>query len=172
MKNTGVIYSSTEKTPIVLPELAGLLPPLTGEQLSALEADILQNGCYSPIIVNEDLAIVDGHNRQTLCVKHGIPYEMKVFHFDNTLEAMKWAVDTQKARRNLNTWELAKIALKLKPEVEAKARANQSAAGGDKTEGALLTTLSEALPQSYHPRQQIDWPLPWPLPPVSTSGQS
>ena len=74
MRNTGIIYSSAEKTPVVLPELAGLLPPLTGEQLSALEADILQNGCYSPIIVNEDLAIIDGHNRQALCDKHeGLP---------------------------------------------------------------------------------------------------
>ena len=131
MKNTGITYSSTEKTPVVLPELAGLLPPLTGEQLSALEADILQNGCYSPIIVNEDLAIVDGHNRQALCVRHGIPYEMKVFHFDDMLEAMRWAVDTQKARRNLTAWELGKIALKLKPEVEDRAKANMSAGGGD-----------------------------------------
>ena len=131
MKNTGITYSSTEKTPVVLPELAGLLPPLTEEQLSALEANILQNGCYSPIIVNEDLAIVDGHNRQALCVKHGIPYEMKVFHFDDTLEAMKWAFDTQKSRRNLDKWELGKIALKLKPEVEARAKANMSAGGGD-----------------------------------------
>ena len=123
MKNTGIIYTSAEKTPVVLAELAGLLPPLTEEQMSALEADILQNGCYSPVIVNEELVIVDGHNRQALCEKHGIPYQMMVFHFDDTLEAMQWAVDTQKARRNLDMWELGKIALKLKPEVEARAKA-------------------------------------------------
>jgi len=36
---------------------------------------------------------------------------------------------------------------RLKPEIEARARANQSAAGGDKTnQGALLTTLSKAPP--------------------------
>ena len=45
MKNTGIVYSSTERTPSVLPELAELLPPLTGEQLAALEADLLKNGC-------------------------------------------------------------------------------------------------------------------------------
>ena len=155
MRNTGIIYSSTDKTPVVLPELAGLLPPLTGEQLSALEADILQNGCYSPVIVNEDLVIVDGHNRQSLCEKHGIPYQMLVFHFDNMLEAMKWAVDTQKARRNLTAWELGKIALKLKPEVEARAKANQSAAGGDKSSEALRTNWSEALPEQVDTRQEL-----------------
>jgi phosphoenolpyruvate phosphomutase len=37
-----------------------------------LEADLLKNGCYSPIIVNEDLLIIDGHNRQSLCEKHGM----------------------------------------------------------------------------------------------------
>ena len=33
MKNTGIVYHSTERTPTVLAELAGLLPPLSGEQL-------------------------------------------------------------------------------------------------------------------------------------------
>lgn len=131
MKNTGIVYSSTERTPSVLPELAELLPPLTEEQLAALEADLLKNGCYSPIIVNEDIVIVDGHNRQNLCEKHGIPYSMAVFAFENLLEAKQWALDTQKGRRNLDKWELGKIALKLKPEIEARARANMAAGGGD-----------------------------------------
>ena len=132
MKNTGLEYASTERTPTVLAEMAELLPPLGGEQLAALEQDLLRNGCYSPIIVNEDLIIVDGHNRQSLCEKHGIPYKMAVFSFEDLLEAKQWALDTQKGRRNLDKWELGKIALKLKPEVEARARANQSAAGGNK----------------------------------------
>ena len=132
MKNTGLEYASTERAPTVLAEMAELLPPLSGEQLAALEQDLLRNGCYSPIIVNEDLIIVDGHNRQSLCEKHGIPYKMAVFSFEDLLEAKQWALDTQKGRRNLDKWELGKIALKLKPEVEARAKANQSAAGGNK----------------------------------------
>ena len=63
MRNTGVSYGSDEQTPHILQEFAELLPPLTEEQRQALEADILQNGCYSPIIVDEELHIVDGHNR-------------------------------------------------------------------------------------------------------------
>ena len=59
--------------PVVLLEMAELLPPLTGEQFATLEADLLKNGCYSPIVVNEDLVIIDGHNRQRLCEKHGLP---------------------------------------------------------------------------------------------------
>lgn len=150
MKNTGIVYHSTERTPTVLAELAGLLPPLSGEQLAALEADLLQNGCYSPVIVNEELVIVDGHNRQSLCEKHGIPYNMAVFAFDDLLEAKQWALDTQKGCRNLDKWELGKIALKLKPEIEAKAKANMSAGG-----------------QAYHPSEEGSATLPN-LPPVDT----
>ena len=147
MKNTGITYTSAERSPVILPKMAELLPPLSAEQSAALEEDLLRNGCYSPIIVNEDMVIVDGHNRQSLCEKHGLPYTMAVFSFEDLLEAKQWALDTQKNRRNLEKWELGKIALKLKPEIEAKARVNQSAAGGDKFEkGALLTTFSKALP--------------------------
>ena len=85
MRNTGIEYGSGERTPVVLPEMAQLLPPLTGEQLAALEADLLANGCYSPIIVNEDMTVIDGHNRLELCEKHGIPYKMAVFSFADML---------------------------------------------------------------------------------------
>lgn len=146
MKNTGITYTSAERSPVILPEMAELLPPLSAEQLDALEADLIKNGCYSPIIVNEDMVIIDGHNRQALCEKHGLPYTMAVFSFEDMLEAKQWALDTQKGRRNLEKWELGKIALKLKPEIEAKARANQSAAGGDKfSEKPLSATLPEAV---------------------------
>ena len=142
MKNTGIEYSSTDRTPTVLPELAELLPPLTGEQLGALEADLLKNGCYAPIIVNEELVIIDGHNRQKLCEKHGIPYRMSVFAISGLLEAKRWAIENQRGRRNLEKWELGKIALKLKSDIEAKAKANQG------TRSDLLTTLSESVPVS------------------------
>ena len=146
MKNTGITYTSAERSPVILPEMAELLPPLSAEQLDALEADLIKNGCYSPIIVNEDMVIIDGHNRQALCEKHGLPYTMAVFSFEDMLEAKQWALDTQKGRRNLEKWELGKIALKLKPEIEAKARANQSAAGGDKfSEKPLSAILPEAV---------------------------
>ena len=145
MKNTGITYSSNERSPVILPEMSELLPPLSAEQLDALEADLIKNGCYSPIIVNEDMVIIDGHNRQALCEKHDLPYTMAVFSFEDLLEAKQWALDTQKGRRNLEKWELGKIALKLKPEIEAKAKANMAAGGqnyrpSETEEG--LTTLS------------------------------
>ena len=132
MKNKNIMYDSAEKSPVVLPEMEELLPPLTEEQMSVLERDILRNGCYSPIIVNQDLQVVDGHNRLRLCRKHGIPYRMAVLEFEDLLEAKQWALEAQKGRRNLDKWELGKIALKLKPEVVARAKANMSIGGSKK----------------------------------------
>ena len=72
MKNTGITYTSAERSPVILPEMAELLPPLSAEQLDALEADLIKNGCYAPIIVNEDMVIIDGHNRQA-CLLYTSP---------------------------------------------------------------------------------------------------
>ncbi len=148
MKNTGVEFLNTEQKPTTLPAFEKLLPPLTDEQLSLLEADILENGCYTPIIANEDMVIVDGHNRFHICEKHDLPYRTVVFSFADDLEAKEWALNTQKSRRNLSINELCKIAMKLRPDVEARAKANMSSGGGDqKSEAAKSgsTTLSNPI---------------------------
>lgn len=141
MKNTEIIYGSTEQTPVIVPAFANLLPPLSDEQYAALETDILHNGCYSPIIVSEDMTIVDGHHRHEICEKHNIPYRMVVFTFEDDLEAQRWALETQKARRNLSVWELGQIALKLKSEIEARAEASHAANGGDKKSADAKSAL-------------------------------
>ena len=150
MQNTKTEYSSFERTPVVLPDMEQLLPPLSAEQFSALEGDILENGCYAPIIVNEDMVIVDGHNRFRICEKHCLPFKMLVFSFEDLLEAKQWALDTQKGRRNLDKWELGKIALKLRPEIEAKAQANMAAGGGDQKSAAAKSGLA-TLPNPISP---------------------
>lgn len=94
MQNTNTTYSSSERTPTVLPEMEQLLPPLSGEQLSSLESDILENGCYAPIIVNENMVIIDGHNRFRICEKHGLSYKILVFSFADLLKAKQWALYT------------------------------------------------------------------------------
>lgn len=147
MKNTGIEFMSGERELSVLPEMAELLPPLSEEQLLVLEQDILTNGCYSPVIVNEDLVIVDGHNRHSVCEKHGLPYRVVVFSFVDLLEAKQWALDTQKSRRNLEKWELGKIALKLKPEFEAKGLAKMSVGGKNKTNDQGFATLQNLKPE-------------------------
>ena len=153
MKNTGIVYKSEDRKPQVVLEFAELLPNLSDEQYTALKADILQNGCYSPVIVDENMRIIDGHNRQRICEENDISYTIAVFAFDDDLEAKQWMLDTQKGRRNLDKWELGKIALKLKPEIEARAKANMSAGGQISQQGS--TRLSNLDLARVYTRQEL-----------------
>ena len=76
-------------------------PPSERGAAGALEADLLQNGCYSPVIVNEELVIVDGITARACVRNHGIPYNMAVFAFDDLLEPSsgRWI-----PRRAAATW--------------------------------------------------------------------
>jgi len=55
-------------------KLRDVLIPLTDEKFTALEEDILRNGCIQPIIIWNG-TIVDGHNRYAICQKYGIPFK-------------------------------------------------------------------------------------------------
>lgn len=153
MRNTGIVYKSEDRKPQVASEFAELLPNLSDEQYTALKADILQNGCYSPVIIDENMRIVDGHNRQRICEENNISYTMAVFVFDDALEAKQWMLNTQKGRRNMDKWELGKIALKLKPEIEARAKANMSAGGQISQQGC--TSLSNLDLAKVDTRQEL-----------------
>lgn len=118
-------YLSTERSPVIDPELRDLLPPITDEEREALTADILKNGCYSPMICMEDMTLVDGHHRYGICTEHGIPYRMVVLDFADKLDAKEWMVNTQKGRRNLSSYQIGQIGLKLKPEYDARALKNK-----------------------------------------------
>jgi hypothetical protein len=69
--------------------------------------------------------LIDGHHRYDICTKNGIPFDLAEMEFKDKLEAMEWIWSNQKNRRNLNKYELAQIALKFKPVIEAKAKENQ-----------------------------------------------
>ena len=150
MEKRAIEYTSSERKPVIDEGLRDLLPPLPDEALQALTEDILKNGCYSPMICMEDMTLVDGHHRLSICEEHGIPYRMAILEFEDMLAAKQWALDTQKARRNLSVWELGQIVLKLRPEIEQKAALLHSANGGakksDEAKSALANSPKPILP--------------------------
>lgn len=110
-------------------EFKYLLPPLTEEQIEALEKDIMKNGCLTPLITWQNI-LIDGHHRYEICIRNNIPFDLAEMEFKDKLEAMEWAWSNQKNRRNLNKYELAQIALKFKPAIEAKAKENLTLSEG------------------------------------------
>jgi hydroxypyruvate isomerase len=78
-----------------------LLPKLTMDERKALEESILKEGCRDPIVTWRG-TIIDGHNRYSICKKHGIQFELKEMDEFPDEDAVKmWMVNNQLSRRNL-----------------------------------------------------------------------
>ena len=84
------------------PEFQSKIPPLTAEERSQLEANILEEGrLLNPLIVWKGI-IVDGHNRFEILKEHPeIEYAILEKEFAGREEAIVWICKNQLGRRNL-----------------------------------------------------------------------
>ena len=84
------------------PEFQSKIPPLTAEERSQLEANILEEGrLLNPLIVWKGI-IVDGHNRFEILKEHPkIEYTILEKEFAGREEAIVWICKNQLGRRNL-----------------------------------------------------------------------
>jgi hypothetical protein len=87
------------------PEFRDIIPPLTEEEYSGLEENLLTNGfnpAFPIILWKGHDVIVDGHNRYGICQKHNIPFETIEQEFETRYDVIAWILDNQLARRNVN----------------------------------------------------------------------
>lgn len=103
----------------ILPELKAFIRPLTDEQFSQLEQNIINHGCQDALVLwettNYDLGrgddekpiyiLVDGHNRYTICQKHKIDFKITLKVFESTDAVKEYMIDLQIGRRNLTLEE-------------------------------------------------------------------
>ena len=115
-------------------ELQALIPPLAPDELQALEESIKTEGCRDPLVLWGNI-LIDGHNRYKICKKHNIKYNTVKMEFPDLAAVKVWMIGIQTSRRNLNDYSRTLVALKLKPILQAQAKANMSAGGGDKKTG-------------------------------------
>ena len=87
---------------IIDPEFRDKIPPLTEDEFTLLEENILSDGAvFSPLIV-WDGTILDGHNRYEIIQKHPeLTYAVHKMSFANRYEAISWICKHQLGRRNL-----------------------------------------------------------------------
>jgi len=104
-------------------EFKNLIPPLTQEEYKQLEENLIKEGCRDSLVVWNG-TILDGHNRYEICNKHNIKFEVKEMKFETREDVIEWIIRNQFGRRNLPNYERAKLALRLKPIVQAKAKEN------------------------------------------------
>lgn len=105
-------------------EFAGLIPPLSTDELEGLKQNILAEGCRDGLVIWNS-TIVDGHNRYSICREHRIPFSTIPKFFETREEAKAWIITNQLGRRNLTKYDRSKLALGLKDIFAARAKQNE-----------------------------------------------
>ena len=93
---------TAERTFTVDDELRRLIPPPTELERADLEAQLLRDGCLSPLIVwAERRVLLDGHNRKDICDRYSLEYPVREISLPGRDEARLWIIQHQLGRRNL-----------------------------------------------------------------------
>ncbi len=130
-------------------EVAGIIPRMTPAELEQLESSICQEGCRDALVLwSEEQVLLDGHHRLRICQEHDVPFETLGISLPDKAAAITWVVENQLGRRNLSNWERARLALKLKPIVEARARERMLSGRGadpdqESDQGSTLDVLAK-----------------------------
>jgi len=111
------------------PEYDKLLPQMSGEEFAQLKISIQTEGQHYPIIVNEDLEVLDGHHRFRACTELGLEPDFEVRKFDDKLLEKKFVIETNLRRRHLNNFQLVELAVPLLEIEKALAKKRQSKGG-------------------------------------------
>ncbi|MCL1872820.1 MAG: hypothetical protein FWF85_01745 [Clostridiales bacterium] len=91
---------------IIDEEFKCLLPELDKETYSALEENLLLNGCRDAIVLWNGI-LIDGHNRYGICLEHDIPFNTVDKEFGSREEVLIWIISNQVSRRNLSQIQLS-----------------------------------------------------------------
>lgn len=88
-------------------DFESVCPPLTEDEFTLLEQNILSDGeVTSPLIV-WDNKLIDGHHRRQIILNHPeLPFQIKEVVFNNKYEAIAWICKNQAGRRNLTSEQL------------------------------------------------------------------
>jgi hypothetical protein len=134
--------------PRIDPEFKTLIPPLSADERTQLEQNILScQKCHNALILWEGI-IIDGHNRFEICVKHGIQFEVKEISFPSREDVKVWILENQLGRRNLNDATRIEIALVKAELLREKAKKRQMLSRLDKS------SASKGLVKSSNPENE------------------
>ena len=130
------------------PEYNKLLPKMSEEEFAELKASIQTEGQHYPIIVNEDLEVLDGHHRLRACIELDIEPDFEVRKFDDKLLEKKFVIEANLRRRHLNNFQLVELAVPLLEIEKALAKKRQSKGGKNGRDMQLGLASDDVEPES------------------------
>ena len=118
---------------IIDPEFQSLIPPLSKDEYTQLEKNIVKDGIRDALIVwpqgNGNSILIDGHNRFQISASHaGIRFEVREKNFKDRDEAIVWIANNQLGRRNLHPLDQERL-LSVKRELEERKAKERMMAG-------------------------------------------
>ncbi len=129
------------------PEYDKLLPRMSDDEFEELKKSIQTEGQHYPIIVNEDLEVLDGHHRYRACMELGIEPDFEVRKFDDKLIEKKFVIEANLRRRHLNNFQLVELAVPLLEIERALAKKRQSKGAKDGQDAPLGLASDDAEPE-------------------------
>jgi len=129
------------------PEYSKLLPKMSEEEFAELKASIKAEGQHYPIIVNENLEVLDGHHRYRACSELGIEPDFEVRRFEDKLLEKKFVIEANLRRRHLNNFQLVELAVPLLEIEKALAKKRQAKGGKDGRNLQLGLASDDAEPE-------------------------
>lgn len=95
-------YFVDPKTLKVNPAFQSLIPLQAKGELLALEESIKTEGCRDPLIIwKSSCAVLDGHTRRELCMKHKKQVKVREVELPDEKAAIEYILQIQRQRRNL-----------------------------------------------------------------------
>ena len=119
-------------------EFKNLIPPLSAEEFSQLEKNILEEGIREDILTWRGF-IIDGHNRYEIAQRYDLVFGTKEMEFEDEGKVKEWMILNQFGRRNLSNYQRSVLALALEGIFRDKARANLVASGEQYGKGSLMS---------------------------------
>jgi len=126
--------------------LRAYIDPLTEDEYAALERSLLAEGCRDALVLWNDL-LVDGHNRYSICEKHGIPFNtVQNKTFQSMDDVHLWMIDNHLGRRSVSDFQRGVLALRKKEILSARSAEEQEQQAPAKPAEADTGTQTVAKP--------------------------
>jgi len=124
---------------------------MSEEEFAQLKESIRTEGQHYPIIVNEDLVVLDGHNRYRACIELDLEPDFEVKRFEDKLLEKKFVIEANLRRRHLNNFQLVELAVPLLEIEKALAKQRQKDGGKNGREAQLGLAPDDAEPDELEP---------------------
>jgi transposase-like protein len=140
-------YFAWTMTITVNEDLRAYIDPLTEDEYAALERSLLAEGCRDALVLWGDL-LVDGHNRYSICRKHGIPFNtVQNQTFQSIDDVHLWMIDNHLGRRSVSDFQRGVLALRKKEIVAARLAQAQDKKAPAEPAAEAAAVPADTLPQ-------------------------